>query len=372
MKKKIFAILFILCVFQKNIYALDISAESACLIISGTNEVIYEKNSGERMSMASTTKIMTAILALEKSSPDDIVTVSANAESQEGSSIYLARGDKIKMEDLLYGLMLNSGNDAAVAVAEYVSGNTEAFASEMTELAQKIGVKNTSFKNPSGLDEEGHYTTAYDLAMITSYAMKNTKFRKIVSTIEKSSEINNGDLIYFRNHNKLLKMYEGTIGVKTGYTKKSGRCLVSAAERDGIELIAVTINAPDDWNDHMNMLDYGFAGCKNMNIIKSGEVFKTIYTSDTQEIGCTLKDDISIPVFNNSIPESQIVTHFPKSLEAPLRRGDKIGEAEIVIEGSMYKKTDILCDRDVYGSSLNAFKNMFLKVIKRWQKIYLQ
>lgn len=373
MKKIFLTVCFIFCIFSSDSYALDTSAESACLMIADTHEVIYEKNAYEQMPMASTTKIMTAVLALEKSSPDDIVTVSANAEGQEGSSIYLAKGDKIRMEDLLYGLMLNSGNDAAVAVAEYISGDVKTFASEMTALAHKIGAKNTSFKNPNGLDEEGHYTTAYDLALITSYAMQNENFRKIVSTLEKSSKINNGDIVYFKNHNKLLTMYEGTIGVKTGYTKKCGRCLVSAAERSGVELIAVTLNAPDDWNDHMNMMDYGFSGCKNTEILNNDEVIKTVYTVDNQEIGCMLKDNISISVFNNNLPQNELITHLPKELSAPIKKGEKIGEAEVIINGDVYKKTDILSDRNINKrAEKKSFKSAFLRVFKRWQKMYLQ
>ena len=373
MKKIIFAIILSVCFGATGAEALNMSAESACLMIAGTKEVIYEKNSREKMPMASTTKIMTAILALEKTAPEEIVTVSANAEGQEGSSIYLARGDKIKMEDLLYGLMLNSGNDAAVAIAEYVSGNVENFAQEMTDLAKKIGAADTSFKNPNGLDEEGHYTTAYDLALITNYAMENETFRKIVSTVEKSGAVNNSDIVYFRNHNKLLKMYDGAIGVKTGYTKRCGRCLVSAAERNGVELIGVTLNAPDDWNDHMNMMDYGFAGCKNVDVVKSGETFKTIYTKDKKELGCMLEEGVQLCVFNAEIPESEVIVHLPKRLEAPLNKGEKIGEAEIMVNGELYKKTNILCDRDIFAEKEEkGIADSLFRVLKIYQKLYLQ
>lgn len=370
MKKLILTFIFFL-IFQTSVHALETSAESACLMLADTREVIYEKNAYEKLPMASTTKIATAAVALEKSAPDDIVTVSANAESQEGSSIYLSRGDGIRMEDLLYGLMLNSGNDAAVAVAEHISGNVDDFALEMTALAKKAGADNTSFKNPNGLDEEGHYTTAYDLALITNYAMKNPAFRKIVSAKEKSVTLQNGNILYFSNHNKLLNMYEGVIGVKTGYTKKCGRCLVSFACKNGINLIAVTLNAPDDWNDHTNMLNYGFSAAENLSVASPGQVIKTVYTSDNREVGCVLKDGITIPAFNEKLPENELVTHLPAALNSPLKKGEKIGEAEFIVNGCLYNTTDILCDRNI-SYSRKTFKSSFSRVIKRLRKLYLQ
>ena len=370
MKKALLIVLFIF-LFKNNTYALDTSAESACMIIADTGTVIYDKNAHEKLPMASTTKIMTAILALENSNPYDIVTVSSNAAGQEGSSIYISSGDKIYMNDLLYGLMLNSGNDAAVAIAEFISGNTDNFAKEMNLLAKKIGANNTSFQNPNGLDGSEHYTTAYDLAMITSYAMKNPDFRKIVSTKEKNCALQNGNILYFSNHNKLLKMYEGTTGVKTGYTKKSGRCLVSAAQKHGIELIAVTLNAPEDWNDHITMMDYGFSATKTVTLANENEPLKTIYTIDNQEIVCLLKDAITIPVFNNSLPENEFITHLPQKIVPPLKKGEKIGEANIFINGKLYKNTDILCDKDITIQK-KSFKSSIFRVIKRLKKLYLQ
>ncbi len=353
-------------------YSPDTSAEAACLMIADSAEVVYEKNAREKLPMASTTKIMTALVALQKSSPDDIVTVSANAESQEGSSIYLARGDKIRMEDLLYGLMLNSGNDAAVAIAEYISGNTAAFADEMTLLAQKIGAKNTVFKNPSGLYEDGHYTTAYDLALIARHAMSNPTFRKIVSTKSKAVTTNSGDVMYFTNHNKLLKMYDGACGIKTGYTKKCGRCLVSAAEKDGTCLIGVTLNDPNDWEDHSAMFDYGFAGAKKMTLIKGGDVFKTVYTKDNRAIECVLKSDADISVFGNNRPDAEIITHFSAPLKAPITAGEKIGEAEIAVGGKTVSTIDILCRNNIEKTKKSIFLDTFSGVFLAFQKIYLQ
>ena len=369
--KKIFCMLIMLMAFSPRGFALDISAEAGIVIAADTNEIIYAKNEGVRLPMASTTKIMTAIVALEKTKPDDVVTVSANAANQEGSSIYLRCGDKIRMEDLLYGLMLNSGNDAAVAVAEYVSGSVDGFSGEMNKLAEKIGAEDSSFKNPNGLDDAEHYTTAYDLAKITSYAMQNEDFKRIVSTRETNAEINNAEVLYFSNHNKLLKMYDGAVGVKTGFTKRSGRCLVSAANRDGITLIAVTLNAPDDWNDHMEMLDYGFSKCEKREIITAGQNVKMLNTPDGAQVGAVVEDSVSIPAVDGKIPECEVRLYLAEELLAPIYSGEKIGEAEILCKGKLLKTVDILSDRDVQKAKPN-FRDVIARVVENWINAYLQ
>lgn len=257
--KKIAALLIFSLLIMQNVLAVDLSARAAVLIDGKSGKVLFEKNKDERLPMASTTKIMTGLLACESKKMKKVVTVSPVASGTEGSSLWLEPGEKQTLENLTYGLMLRSGNDAAVAIAEYLGGSTEAFALMMNERAKKIGVQNTGFQNPNGLDAEGHFTTAYDLALISREAMKNKKFRKIVSTKSKtipweSSEWDRS----LTNHNKMLWRYEGCNGIKTGFTKKSGRCLVTSAKRGKTELICVTLNAPDDWNDHTKMLDYGF------------------------------------------------------------------------------------------------------------------
>lgn len=221
MKKKnvvcIFILLSLIFIPVKPTHALGVSAQYACLIDSLSGKVLYEKNAYARHSMASTTKIMTALVALENGNMDDVVTVSANAAGTEGSSIYLKAGEKITLQNLLYGLMLESGNDAAIAIAEHIGGSVERFAEMMNEKAASIGANNTQFKNPNGLDEEGHYTTAYDLALITREALRNKNFAEIVATKQKT--IRNLDESFPRslsNHNKLLSLYSGCDGVKTG------------------------------------------------------------------------------------------------------------------------------------------------------------
>lgn len=366
--KRLIACILMIFAFSENAYALDVSAVAACLMNPDTGEVLFEKNAYEKMPMASTTKIMTAILALEKTNPDDIVTVSKNAQGAEGSSIYIKAGDKIRMEDLLYGLMLESGNDAAIAVAEYVSGNTEQFAEEMTALAKKIGAKNTQFKNPNGLDAEGHYTTAYDLAKISAYAMKNPDFQRIVSEKTKNVTVNTSETLYFRNHNKLLKMYDGANGIKTGYTKKCGRCLVSAAERGGRELIAVTLNAPDDWNDHIALLDFGFENCSEKLILRKGSKVKSLYTKDKCELGAIAAEDAS--VFCKNMPVSEVAVHIKKDLKAPIAKDEKIGTAEILIDGKKYAQVDLVADRTI--EKQNSIFDEFGRCMEKYIKMYLR
>ena len=238
MIKKLFIISFILLSTYHTVYA--ISAESAILIDADSGRVLFEKNAHTKRGIASTTKILTAIVVLENASSDEVVNVSYKAANTEGSSMYLKSGEKITVENLLYGLMLNSGNDAATALAEHTAGSVEEFAKLMNKKAKEIGMNSSSFANPHGLDNENHYSTAYDMAMLTKYAMENKTFKNIVGTKTKIAKNENGDYKYLTNHNKLLSIYEYCLGVKTGFTKKCGRCLVSFSEKNGVKLIAIT------------------------------------------------------------------------------------------------------------------------------------
>lgn len=238
-----------------------ISARSACLYDMDSNSFIMDKDMNEKLPMASTTKIMTALLAIEICNLDDVVCVPSEAVGVEGSSVYLKEGDLISVRNLVYSVLLQSANDAATALAIYVSGDVRSFAELMNKRACEMGLFDTSFENPHGLDSESHYTTAHDLAIITSAAVKNEVFLQISSTYKYEFNLSESTRLLI-NHNKLLKTYPSTYGVKTGYTKKSGRCLVSYASRDGKNLICVTLNAPNDWSDHKIMLDYGFNSFK--------------------------------------------------------------------------------------------------------------
>lgn len=259
--------MLVVCCLSMPVHA--VSAKAAILIDGTTGQVLFSQNADERLPMASTTKIMTAITAIENFDLDKEYTVKREYTLVEGSSMYLKEGEKITLRETLYGLMLMSGNDAALAVAGECGG-LESFVERMNQTAQDIGLKDTHFDNPNGLDGDTHYTTARELAQLTAYAMHNPEFRQMVS-----SKTHQSGERYMTNHNKLLRLYDDAIGVKTGFTKKSGRCLVSAAERNGRTLIAVTLNAPDDWNDHISMLENGFAQYTPYTLQTAGESIRT-------------------------------------------------------------------------------------------------
>lgn len=342
----IFFVLFFVIFLPHKALAIDVSAKYACVIDALSGKVLFEKNAYKSHSMASTTKIMTAHVALKNSSPTDIVTVSKNASGVEGSSIYLKQGEKIKMEDLLYGLMLASGNDAAVAIAEHISGSVDAFADLMNEEAKRIGVKNTGFKNPNGLDAEGHFTTAYDLAQITREAMKNPLFCEIVKT--KSRELKNSDVGYSRyvtNHNKMLKLYPGCTGVKTGFTKKTGRCLVTSCTRDNMSIIAVTLSAPDDWNDHTKMLDFAFNNSEAVPFIKKDMVLKTVpvISGSSPDLEIIPNEDFYIlKEKGKSTSGYSLSYNLPDEIPAPIDSGTVVGFMSVMYGEEELKKIELI------------------------------
>ena len=267
MKKIITLIIaFTLLLSQGASYAeiSDLSARSYVLIDVVGGRILLDRDAHSKMPMASTTKIMTALIALENTSLDDKVLIDERSINVEGSSIYLKNKEVISMEDLLYGLMLRSGNDAAVAIASHVSENEEDFLKLMNEKAKSLGAVNTNFKNPHGLTQDDHYSTAYDMALITREAFKYEKFRDIVAA--KSHKANRNENSYFLNKNKTLWEYPGGDGVKIGYTMAAGRCLVSSAMRDGMRLIAVSFQAPNWFNDNYKIKDYGFENFKQYTI----------------------------------------------------------------------------------------------------------
>lgn len=315
-----------------DVSAVSVSAKSAVLIDFYSGDILFEKNASQRLSMASTTKIMTAICAIENADLSEVVTVDKRAVGVEGSSMYLGYGEKITVENLVYGLMLSSGNDAAVALALHVSGSIENFARLMNDTAKKIGAVNTSFKNPNGLDEEGHYTTAYDLAMITRYAMQNEKFCEIVSTKQKKMPWQGRTYgRTLRNHNKLLFLTDYCDGVKTGFTKRSGRCLVSSANKDNLRVIAVTLYAPDDWNDHKNMMSYAIDNYKAVNIVKKGEYAFTapVSGSDKEYVKCVFADDIFVTAKKDDNVDISFEYGENTHLDAPVKIGADIGKINI-------------------------------------------
>lgn len=336
----------------------QISAEAAILIETGSGTVIGAKNADKRMPMASTTKIMTALVALEKSDIRKTVSVSPSAVGVEGSSVYLYEGENLTISDLLYAMMLESANDAATAIAIEIGGSVDGFADLMNEKAQSMGLVDTHFTNPHGLDNDEHYTTARELGIIAMEAMKNEAFRSIVSTYKKTIPLNDTEGVRLLiNHNKMLKGYVGAIGIKTGYTKKSGRCLVSAAERDGVSLIAVTLNAPNDWQDHAKMLDFGFSLFESRLLCSDKELTYTVPTvgGDRDYVTVKNKGDVRIilPKGTKAITSS---VELPKFTYAPISEGEQLGRIVYYSDGKeiasapLYAAFD--CERTVYKKSL--------------------
>jgi D-alanyl-D-alanine carboxypeptidase len=252
--------------------AVKTRAEAAALIDVTSGRLLYSYQGDKPMLIASLTKIMTAIVAIEHGNLSDKVKVGPNAYRKEGSSIYLKLGEEMKLSDMLYGMMLRSGNDAATAIAEHVGGSVEGFAYMMNEKAKLIGMERTSFRNPTGLNQESHYSTANDMAKLVAYAMRNPTFREIVKTKMKTAPNPNETWDYkWKNKNKLLTLYDGADGVKTGYTNLAKRCLASSATRDGRQLAAITLNDPDDWADHAKLLDYGFRYFPLERVVAKGD-----------------------------------------------------------------------------------------------------
>lgn len=298
-----------------------VSARSVIVLDGLTGETLFAQNAEEELPMASTTKIMTALIAIEQGDLDRTYTVDPAYTQVEGSSMYLKPGESLTLRDTLYGLMLMSGNDAALAIAGECGG-MQAFVQAMNDKAQALGLWHTHFENPNGLDEPSHYTTARELARLTAYALENDTFRQIVSTARCTRA---GRTMV--NHNKLLGWYPGAIGVKTGYTRRSGRCLVSAAERDGRRLIAVTLDAPDDWNDHMTLLDQGFAAFEEVTLHQAGDEVGTVPVEGGMLPVAGLEADHTVRVHLTAREAEQVQIRLTGSrfVYAPVRAGQRYG-----------------------------------------------
>lgn len=312
-----------------------LSAKAAILIDAQTGTVIAEKNEKQRLPMASTTKIMSALLLLESGGLDDQFRVDNGAIMVEGSSMGLCEDDIVTKRALCYGMLLPSGNDAANQTAVTLAGSTEKFAEMMNQRAEKIGLEDTNFVTPSGLHNENHYSTAYDMAMLTREALRNEDFREICGT--KRAKLKFGNPPYERwlvNTNKLLTMYDGCIGVKTGFTDEAGRCLVSAAEKNGVTLICVTLNAPDDWNDHKKMYDYGFSVTESRNVsFDCSELRVKAAGGTVSELPVELESIPSYTVVNGAEPEITSETLIPDFVYAPVEKGKAVGKVIFYADG---------------------------------------
>ena len=313
----------------------EISGQSAILLAADTGTVLYEKDSREQLPMASTTKIMTALLTLEEAERlgDPVVEITPEMVAVEGSSMGLLAGDRISLSGLAAGMLLASGNDAANAAALYLAGSQEEFARRMNLRALELGMEDTHFVTPSGLDGESadglkHCSTAYDMALLAREALENQGFRELCSSSTRRVSFAEPEKeVVYTNHNKLLTQYEGCVGVKTGYTKEAGRCLVSAAERDGALLIAVTLNAPDDWNDHARLLDYGFSQMKTVTLAGGDVQGKAPVVGSEKETLCFYGQDggtVSLPA--EAAGEITRKLYGPAFLYAPVSSGQPVGE----------------------------------------------
>lgn len=314
----------------------DKPADSACasaVIEAESGALVFGKNENERRGPASTTKIMTALVALEAADADTVIKVDPRAAGTEGSSAYLRAGDEYTLEELIFALMLGSANDAAEAIAYAIGGSIDGFAAMMNEKAAEMGLTDTHFENPHGLDGEGHFTTARELALIAREALKNEKFAEIVST--KVRAIGEGESRRsFQNHNRLL--FEGGefIGVKTGFTKKCGRTLVSARKRDGVTLICVTMSDPDDWRDHKRLTDAGFEFFERVTLCETGGTERITHVCGGEKASVTVKNAETLSVtLGKDHGEITSVTELPPIIYAPVKKGDALGKTRFFSGG---------------------------------------
>ena len=339
------ALLAAILIFPLN--AQGLSAQKAVLMDAQTGRLLYAKEPDSRALIASTTKIMTALLICEQCNILDRMQIPKEAVGIEGSSMYLREGEVLTLQELVYGLMLQSGNDAAVALAIYCGGTIEGFAERMNDKARTLGMENTHFDNPHGLDSPGHYSTARDMAILTAYALKNPIFAQIVST--RTITIGNRN---FRNHNKLLWLQPGADGVKTGYTKNAGRTLVSSAVQDGRRLVAVTMAAPDDWNDHRALYLAGFGNYTLRKLVDKGQVLghKTLVGGEDSSVSLLADADYSYPLAADE--QVKVIVSSPEFVYAPVVEGDEAGMAYLCIDGQVIGNVTL-----VYGQTVEMEKD---------------
>lgn len=326
---------------------MEISAVSAIVIESRSGRVIYEKNAYEKRQMASTTKIMSTLLALEQQSLDEYFVVDKDAIKVEGSSMGLKEGDMVTLRALCYGMMLPSGNDSANACAVKIAGSIDKFVEKMNEKAQEIGLSDTHFVTPSGLDDdtEEHYSTAYDMAKLTAYAMKNEAFCEICS--QSKAKVTFGNPPYDRwltNNNKLLNMCDGVIGVKTGFTDKARRCLVSACKRNDTTLICVTLNAPDDWNDHAKLYDYAFSKVKSYALpCEFGQLNVNLVGADSDFAKVQMERTPTAVLFSDELARVKAEVLLNRFYYAPVTKGEKLGVVNFYVDDRLVESVNLVC-----------------------------
>ncbi len=340
-----------------------VNATASIVMDMKSGRVLYEKNAYTRKAMASTTKIMTAILALEKGNLEDDVTVSKRAAMIGGSRVNLVQGEVFKLKDLLYGLMLNSGNDAAIAIAEHIGGTVEDFVDLMNRKAQDLELADTSFRSPHGLDADGHYTTAYDLARLSAYALKNPLFSKIVST--KSITLPRLGLY---NTNDMLWYYPGADGVKTGFTGKAGRCLVTSVTRNDWRIISVVLGCPTNSiraQSSSSILDYAFDNYKPYSLLNSDELFTKIPVKKGIQEDVSIKpvENIDIPLTNQEVEEVQKIVTLPDIIRAPVSGNIEVGTVKYVLNDKVIAQSPL---KTVESIRRKNFGDYFGDILKSW------
>ncbi len=345
--------------------AIDTSAASAVLMDAVTGVILYAENKDEKRGIASTTKIMTALVILEECELRAVVKTESEAVTVEGSSMGLKAGDTLTVKELLYGLLLVSGNDAANVLAYYAAGGLDAFAEMMNKKAAEIGMKNSHFTNPSGLSDDAHYSTAYDMALLTNVALKHPVFSEIVKTysitLEYGVPASKHTLV---NHNRLLKSYSGTIGVKTGYTIASGRCLVTAAVRNGCTLIAVTLGDGNDWQDHKNLYNYGFSDLWELRDDKKYQIRVVGGNKNTVKASAEGHGAVSVPsAVKKEIKKQVYVNHF---LYAPVSGGDIAGKVVFTYQGKALISYNLTADGNVALKQQGKKESIMDKIKRIW------
>ncbi len=372
MLKNSVCVLIVLCILCTSVYASveGLSCTSALLMDYDSGEVLYEMNPHERLPLASVTKIMTMLITMEEIESgrlkySDIVTGSAYAKSMGGSTIFLDEGEEITVDELLKGIAVASGNDACVAIAEHISGNCESFVARMNERAKNLGMTNTNFVNCNGLDAPEHYSTAYDIALMSRELMKHEDIFKY-TTIWMDS-LRNGEFT-LSNTNKLVRFYNGCTGLKTGSTSKAGFCISATAKRDGMHLIAVIMNAPTSKErqaDASSLLNYGFGKYKSSVAVKKGESVKdlNVERGTKPSVSLSCKDEVKVLCDKNSNDELKIEYSLPDFVKAPVKAGEKAGEALCYKGDKLMGKTDILYTEDVGKIS---FPYAYGKIIDTW------
>lgn len=344
-------ILLLLCI-PIQIKAIDTSATSAILMDMDSGRILYAKDIHKVRSIASISKIMTSFIAVESGKLDDKVTVGNEIDGSYGSGIYIKKGEVLTLRDLLYGLMLRSGNDASYAIAKYVGGTVEEFVNQMNNKAISLNMKNTVFHNPNGLDEEdGNYSTAYDMALLTSEAMKNEDYKKIVKT-KKYTLKTNMNVYSWTNKHKLIRNYKYATGGKTGYTVKARRTLVTTASKDNLNLVVVTLNDGNDFQDHKNLFEYGFSNYKSYSILKEGtiEIIDDDYYDNYQFY---IKNDFKYPLSNDE--KDSIIIKFELEKNRQLKNNSKVGVAKV------YLGDKLLHEEDVFIKKMTTKKDSWFK-----------